>query len=79
MEKLIDFSGLEAILRTAIKISSLSIKDIANIADISKSGLYCFTSGQNHISVEKGDRIINYLKENDYKSLKIATEIYLNQ
>lgn len=78
MEKQINFSDLEAILRTAIKLSCFSAKDLAEVANMSKSGFYCFTSGQNHISIDKGDLIINHLKENNPQALSIATKLYLN-
>ena len=78
MDKTINFSDLEMILRKAIKLSDYSIKELADVSGMSKSGLYCFISGQNHISVEKGDLIINYLKENNPQALSVATNLYLN-
>ncbi len=77
MEKIINFSDLEAILRQAIKLSCFSAIELANIANMSRSGLYCFTSGQNHISIEKGDLIINYLKENNPQALTVAADLIL--
>ena len=76
MDKSINFSDLEMILRKAIKLSDYSIKELADVAGMSKSGLYCFVSGQNHISAEKGDLIINYLKENNPQTLRVAADLY---
>lgn len=78
MDKQITFNGLEDILRTAIKLSDFAIKDLASAAQMSKSGIYCFTSKQNHISVEKGDALIKYIQEKDPQALKLATDLYLN-
>lgn len=78
MENLISFSGLADILRIAIKFSMFSKKDIAEKVGMSKSGLYCFTSKQNNISIEKGDLLLTFFKEYDSKTLEVATNLYLN-
>jgi hypothetical protein len=71
-EKTISFNGLESALRTAIKLSMFSVKDIAESLDMSVNGLYSFTSKRNHISADKGDKIINFLKEKDPQTFKVA-------
>ena len=76
MEKLINFSDLEAILRTAIKLSCFSAKKLAEVANMSKSGFYCFTSGKNHISTDKGDTILAYLREKDPKCIDLAANLH---
>lgn len=76
MKNLINFSGLEEIIRTAIKLSLFSARDIAEEIKMSNSGMYCFTSGQNHISVNKGDEILSFLKDNDPMALQAATDLY---
>lgn len=78
MDKQVCFSDLEAILRNAIKLSRYSIKDLAIIADMSKSGLYGFSNGKKHISIERGDLLIKYLEENNPQALKVATNMYFD-
>ena len=70
------FSELEAILRLAIKYSCFSAKELASAANMSKSGIYCFSNGQNHISTEKGDLLISYLEENNPQALSVAADLY---
>ena len=76
MEKLINFSDLEAILRTAIKLSRYSTKELAEVANMSKSGFYCFTSCKNHISTDKGDKILAFLREKDPKCIDLAANLH---
>lgn len=76
MEKQINFSDLEAILRTAIKLSHFTAKDLAEVANMSKSGFYCFASGKNHISTDKGDMILAYLREKDPKCIDLAANLH---
>ena len=78
MNNLITFSGLEDIIRTAIKLSSISTREIAKKIMMSNSGMYCFTRGQNHISISKGDKIIEFLKLNDPMALQSALNLYFN-
>lgn len=78
MNNLITFSGLEEIIRTAIKLSCFSASEIAEKICMSNSGMYCFTSGKNHISVSKGDEIIDFLKSNCPMALQAAINVYFN-
>ena len=74
-EKTLSFNGLESALRTAIKLSMFSVKDIAENVGMSVNGVYSFTSMRNHISADKGDAIINFLKEKDPKTFEV---VFLN-
>lgn len=72
------FSGLEEILRNAIRLSKFTTKEIAEKVGMSQSGLYSFMSGKNHISVENGDKIIAFLSENSLAAMRFALDVYFS-
>lgn len=76
MKELITFSQLEEVLRTAIKLSRFSAREIADKILMTSSGMYCFTTRKNHISISKGDEIIAFLKDNDPLALDASIHIH---
>ena len=74
--ELTTFKELENILLTAMKTPSMSIKYVSQETGIGKSGLYKWVNGQNHISPENADILLNWLKDVRPDILEAAICIY---
>ena len=74
--ELTTFKELENILLTAMKTPTISIRYVAEETGIGKSCLYHWTRRENHISPDKADIILNWLKDKRPDVLEAAISIY---
>lgn len=70
--KIATFSDLENILRLAVKMCDISACEIASANGFTASGFSGFMTKRNHISIQKGDKLIEYFLQNHKEILEIA-------
>lgn len=68
----ITFSELENTLRIAVKLCDEPLNRIATENGFTASGFSSWTTKRCHISIEKGDRLIEYFKKNYPDVLELA-------
>lgn len=74
--ELTTIKDLENILLTAMKTPTITIKQVAEATGITPTCLYKWRRGENRISPDKADIILNWLKETKPEVLEAATTIY---
>ena len=74
--ELTTFQDLENILLTAMETPTMTIKQVSNETGITASCLYKWVRRENHISPQKADIILNWLKETKPQVLEAAINIY---
>ena len=67
---------LENILLTAMNTPTITVKQVAEETGITPTCLYKWKRGENRISPDKADAILNWLKETKPEVLEAATMIY---
>ena len=70
------FRELENILLTAMNTPTITVKQVAEETGIKPTCLYKWKRGENRISPDKADAILNWLKETKPEVLDAATMIY---
>lgn len=73
---LITFRELENILLIAMKTPTMSIKYVSQETGIGASGLYKWVRGENHITPQKADILLNWLKDVRPDILDAAISVY---
>ena len=76
---LITFKELEKLLLLAIKTPTMSIKYVSQETGIGLSGLYKWVRGENRISPDNADILLNWLKDVRPDVLIAAESIYKQQ
>lgn len=74
--KLTTFKELEQILLYAIKMPTIKIKNVAAETGIGLSGLYKWSQGQNRISPDNADILLNWFKDCRPDILEAAETLY---
>ena len=74
--ELTTFRDLENILLTAMETPTITIKQVSQETGITASCLYKWCRRENHISPQKADIILNWLKEAKPQVLEAAINIY---
>ena len=67
---------LENILLTAMNTPTITVKQVAEETGITPTCLYKWKRGENRISPDKADVILNWLKETKPEVLEAAAMIY---
>ena len=70
------FKDIEQILLYAIKMPTITIKQVAQETNIGLSGLYKFSRGENHISPKNADCLLEWFKLNHPDILLAAEQLY---
>ena len=73
---LITYKELEQILLTAIKMPTITIRQVSAETGIGKSGLYKWSRGENRISPDKADILLNWFKDCRPDALIAAETLY---
>ena len=76
--KIFSFSELETILRFSVRNVNVPTRKIADEIGFSHSGMNCWLADRNHISVEKGDKLIEWFKNNHNDILEMAIKCFSN-
>lgn len=74
--ELTTFEELENILLTAMETPTMTIKQVSQETGIKASCLYKWVRRENHISPQKADIILNWLKQDKPQVLEAAISIY---
>ena len=74
--KIYSFSEFEAILRFAVHNVDVSKRQIAEEIGLSVSGFNKWVVGANHISVEKGDKLIEWFRTQHLDTLEMAIKCF---
>ena len=74
--KLFSFSELEKVLRFAVHNVKVPARQIAEEVGLSVSGLNSWLAEKNHISVEKGDKLIEWFRNQHLETLEMAVKCF---
>ncbi len=76
--KVFSFSELEKVLRFAVHNVGVSKQQIAAEIGLSVSGFNKWLAGSNHISVEKGDKLVEWFRNQHLETFEIAIKCFIN-
>jgi len=75
--KMYSFTELEKILLIAVKMPTITIKDLAKETGISStSGLYKWSRGVSHLSPERADMLFKWFQESRPDLLEAAERVF---
>lgn len=75
--KVFSFSELETVLRFAVQFVNVPKRQIAEEIGLSSSGFQKWLSGANHISIEKGDKLIEWFRNQHLETFELAIKCHL--